>query len=67
MDFFATWCGPCVAISPFVEELSERYPDVVFLKIDVDELSVWHPNAHIFCAYHFVLEPLLLGGLCAQR
>ena len=37
IDFFATWCGPCRVISPRVEEFSNTYANVVFLKIDVDE------------------------------
>jgi thioredoxin 1 len=37
VDFFAIWCGPCKRISPFLEQLSERMTNVVFLKVDVDE------------------------------
>ncbi|RAL65587.1 hypothetical protein DID88_005259 [Monilinia fructigena] len=38
LDAFATWCGPCKAISPKVASLSEIYPAAHFVKIDVDEV-----------------------------
>ncbi|XP_050522017.1 thioredoxin-2-like [Daktulosphaira vitifoliae] len=37
IDFFAKWCGPCKLITPFIEKLDAEYPDVVILKVDVDE------------------------------
>nr|TKS13293.1 thioredoxin H-type-like [Populus alba] len=38
-NFSATWCGPCRQIAPFYNELSEKYPSLLFLLVDVDELS----------------------------
>jgi len=38
LDAFATWCGPCKVIAPQVVKYSDEYPDVHFVKIDVDEV-----------------------------
>lgn len=36
VDFWATWCGPCQMIAPFVAAIAEERPDVKVGKIDVD-------------------------------
>ena len=37
VDFTATWCGPCQTLAPEYSKLAEATPDVVFVKVDVDD------------------------------
>ncbi|KAG8056692.1 hypothetical protein GUJ93_ZPchr0002g23565 [Zizania palustris] len=37
--FTAGWCGPCRFIGPVYQSLAEKHRNVVFLKVDIDELN----------------------------
>ncbi|MCO5570372.1 hypothetical protein L7F22_024092 [Adiantum nelumboides] len=38
VDFYATWCGPCILLSQELDKLAAEYGEMVkFLKVDTDE------------------------------
>lgn len=37
VDFWASWCSPCTALAPVIEEIAKEVDDVFIGKVDVDE------------------------------
>ena len=57
VEFIATWCNPCATIDPFVFSMAEMYPNLKFIRIDVDENLDTPSYAKIF------LMPTFIGYL----
>ncbi len=37
LDFWASWCGPCMMIAPILEEIANERDDIIIGKVNVDE------------------------------
>ncbi|MFW9936183.1 MAG: thioredoxin [Candidatus Thorarchaeota archaeon] len=48
VDFWAIWCGPCMAFAPVFESLQKEHSqDFIFAKVNVDELPSIAQNYRI--------------------
>lgn len=57
VDFYAAWCGPCKAMHPILEQLSQMVGDKArILKYDVDDLD----NSDIVARYNVSSVPTLI-------
>ena len=36
VDFWASWCGPCKALSPIIDEISQEHPELKVCKVNID-------------------------------
>ena len=36
VDFWAAWCGPCRQFAPVYQQISEKFPDIAFTKVDTE-------------------------------
>ncbi|THU68218.1 hypothetical protein C4D60_Mb08t01590 [Musa balbisiana] len=64
-NFSAGWCGPCRAMAPVYMELSEKYLSLMFLSIDVDELTEFSSSwdIHATPTFLFLKDGQLLDKL----
>ncbi len=54
VDFWASWCGPCKALMPLIEEIGREARDFKVCRLDVDEES------EIAGRYHVMGVPTLM-------
>ncbi len=55
VDFWATWCKPCLIVAPILDELAGEYSDKIsFVKLDVDH------NPKTAASYGIMSIPSLL-------
>lgn len=63
LDFWATWCGPCMQSLPHTTDVAKKYADknVVVLAVNVwdaqDKFDAWLPKHPEYSALTFAIDP----------
>ena len=56
LDFWASWCGPCAAVSPIVEEIAKENASTLKVeKVNVDEQVELMQRFHIASIPMFIV------------
>ncbi|GAB5411571.1 MAG: hypothetical protein ChlgKO_06850 [Chlamydiales bacterium] len=66
IDCFATWCGPCKAMTPILSEMKEKYEGKIkFVKLDVDKDNPLAKSLGVSSMPTFIIYKD--GGAIAQK
>lgn len=64
VDFWASWCGPCMKLGKVLKELAAERDDIIIAKVDVDQ------NAEFAASFGIDAIPavfLFKGGVEVKR
>lgn len=64
VDFWATWCGPCLAAMPRLDQLARKHPDVSVLAINLDDAAAARA---LFDEHHYAMTLVADDGDASQR
>jgi len=73
IDFWATWCGPCQALAPTIDEIAQEYSGKALIgKLDVDKNPSTAEKFHVLSIPTMILfkngqETERLIGLCVKN
>ncbi|MCH4167561.1 MAG: thioredoxin [Megasphaera sp.] len=47
VDFWASWCGPCRALGPTIDEIAAEHPEIKVGKVNVDDNVALAKKFHV--------------------
>jgi cytochrome c biogenesis protein CcmG, thiol:disulfide interchange protein DsbE len=64
VDFWATWCGPCLHSMPHLDQVARQHPEIDVLTINLDDPA---EARAIFDRAHYMLALLADDGEVSER